>query len=72
MMDNKIMTLSGPWTLIKDPETIGKREGWQKQMPNQEKKQLVLPKVQSNSGDPYDVSYSNIFPDYHGIVWYYK
>lgn len=71
-MDNKIMTLAGPWTLIKDPETIGKREGWQKQIPNQEKKHLVLPKVQSNGGDPYDVSYSNIFPDYHGIVWYYK
>ena len=71
-MNNKIMSLAGNWKIVKDPKTIGKIEGWQKGIPNQDIAQIEIPCHIPNGKEPCNYSYSNVFTSYHGIVWYYK
>ena len=71
-MNTKMITLSGPWKIIKDTENIGKENQWQNEIPENDVYDIDVPEHIPNTQWVMNLSYSNIFPKYNGYVWYYK
>ena len=68
----KMISLSGEWRIAKDKENVGKGMGWAKAVPDTDVYDVNVPEYIPNTQWPMDISYSNIFPEYQGYVWYYK
>ena len=71
-MTNKLISLSGKWTILKDPLGIGRSEGWERQIPVDGRCDITVPDAIPSYSWAMHFSYSNVFPSYHGAVWYYK
>ncbi|MBQ8309492.1 MAG: hypothetical protein IJX80_00585 [Clostridia bacterium] len=71
-MNNKTITLCGEWSITTDPENNGRENGWQNAIPDTEIRQINIYDHMPNSYWTMELSYSNVFPKYHGYVWYYK
>lgn len=71
-METKLVTLSGNWGVVRDPQNDGRLRGWQNAVPDVEVREIRVPDHIPNSEWTMDLSYSNVFPKYHGFVWYYK
>lgn len=71
-MNQKMISLSGTWEIVKDAENLGTSHGWQETPPATEKARITVPEHIPNSEWTMHLSYSNVFPKYHGYVWYYK
>lgn len=71
-METQLVTLSGKWDITCDPQNNGKLYGWQNAIPDTEVRTIFVPDHIPNSKWTMNISYSNVFPQYHGFVWYYK
>ena len=71
-MKNKAVTLCGEWSITKDPQNNGRENGWQNAIPDTEIKKITIYDRMPSSYWTMQLSYSNVFPKYHGFVWYYK
>ena len=72
MDSTRMISLSGEWKIIKDEENVGKSMGWAKAVPATDVYDVNVPEYIPNSQWTMEISYSNIFPEYQGYVWYYK
>ncbi len=68
---SKTYSLSGIFKIISDPENNGVARGFAEKFPD-DGKSIVVPGRMPSERISYDYSYSSVFPDYHGFVWYYK
>ena len=57
---NRIHHLAGPWKLSRDPANEGKRLDWQRKPPEQDARPAPVPGI-----------IQQVFPDYHGVAWYW-
>jgi len=71
-MQTKLVTLSGNWKITKDPQNIGTQELWYTHLPQTALWDIVVPEHIPTSQWIMHLSYANVFPKYHGYVWYYK
>lgn len=71
-MNNKMISLGGMWKIAKDENNSGKENGWHKALPETALYDIVIPDHIPNQQWTMQLSYANIFPKYHGFVWYYK
>ena len=71
-MNNKLVTLAGEWLITKDEENSGRENGWQNALPDTAFEHITVYDHMPNSDWTMQLSYSNVFPKYHGYVWYYK
>ncbi|MBE6551370.1 MAG: hypothetical protein E7665_04470 [Ruminococcaceae bacterium] len=71
-MADRSVSLSGAWKIIKDTENNGKEIGWQYGIPDTEVFDAFVPASLAPEQWIMNLSYSNVFPGYHGFVWYYK
>ena len=71
-MNNKTITLCGEWSITTDPQNNGRENGWQTAIPDTEIRKINIYDHMPNSYWTMELSYSNVFPKYHGYVWYYK
>lgn len=71
-METKLITLAGEWRITKDEENSGRENGWQNALPNREFACITVYDHMPNSDWTMQLSYANVFPKYHGYVWYYK
>ncbi|MBP3606412.1 MAG: hypothetical protein J6J66_07425 [Clostridia bacterium] len=72
MKETKLVTLCGEWDITTDPENNGWERGWQSVIPDTEVRRINVYDHMPNSYWTMELSYSNVFPQYHGYVWYYK
>ncbi len=72
MKETKLISLCGEWSIAKDPQNNGCENGWQRKIPKTQLKRIYIYDRMPSSYWTMDLSYSNIFPKYHGYVWYYK
>lgn len=71
-MKTKLITLAGEWLITKDEDNNGRENGWQNALPDTEFEHITVYDHMPNSDWTMQLSYSNVFPKYHGYVWYYK
>ena len=72
MEETKLVTLCGEWSIITDPQNNGRENGFQNAIPDTEVRSIRIYDHMPNSYWTMELSYSNVFPQYHGYVWYYK
>ncbi|MBE6631381.1 MAG: hypothetical protein E7623_01630 [Ruminococcaceae bacterium] len=72
MSSEKIMSLHGEWTIIKDENKEGKDKGWYKSIPDVPRRSITVPGYMKLEKWGLDYTYSTLFSQYHGYVWYYK
>lgn len=72
-MDNKMISLSGTWTIVKDETNSGKEKSWHEKSPQTDIEQIeIYEHIPNQNSWMLDATYANVFPGYHGFVWYYK
>ena len=71
-MTDRQISLGGKWTIVKDSENIGRICGYALGIPDAETEEICVPRFMPSTGWAMHFSYSNVFPGYHGAVWYYK
>ena len=71
-MENKMLTLCGAWSIVKDEENSGTQRGFGGAVPAEGVESILIPEYVPSSVWTMMLSYANVFPKYHGYVWYYK
>ena len=72
-MDNKMISLGGLWRIIKDEENCGTEKGFHNTFPTEDYKQIeIFDQIPNSKSWMFDAPYANVFPKYHGFVWYYR
>ena len=71
-MSQSVLSLCGTWQILKDPSGVGLAEGWQNALPHADYTTIETPGRMSSHSWGMHFSYANIFPEYHGYVWYYR
>ena len=71
-MKETLLTLSGIWKIAKDPADPVLRDAYRSRIPDGAVCEISVPEHMPHSQWTMQLSYSNVFPGYHGYVWYYK